>query len=407
MTNRIMAGLAAVLICAGSTFAQAPDEPPPPAPSLPPTWSRLTSFLPARGDAAGQGQFWATADYQFTWLRGANLPALVTTSDAGTARAQAGVLGTPGGSTLYGGWVDDQHRSGIRFNLGYWFNPEKTLGVETGFMMLESQSGIFSNNSTDGMILARPFTDANTGLPQAVLVAFPGSSNGSIDVRAHSGNFYEAHVDLTETAIDAGWYRLTSLLGYRFYRYDESVRIRQVINPTNPSFVPGTQIVTNDTFGTHNDFHGLDLGFRSQFFWNALSLDVLTKLAVGRITRTASIGGDQTITVPGAQPTFTGAGVLAGATNSGTFSYGDWKAMPEAGATLNWQIRPNLSVRLGYSFIFLNSVARAADLIDTTVNPHFFPGANAALGGPVRPAPNPMRADMWIQTINFGVQLTY
>jgi Putative beta barrel porin-7 (BBP7) len=407
MTNRIMAGVAALLICAGPTFAQAPDEPPIAAPALPTTWNRLSSFLPTRTEAASQGQFWGTVDYQVAWMRGAQLPALVTTSDPGTARANAGILDSAGSSTLYGGWVDDQRRSGVRFNTGYWFNPEKTLGFEAGFMMLESQSGIFSNNSTDGMILARPYIDANTGLPQAVLVAFPGSSNGSIDVRANSGNFYEAHFDLTETAVDAGWYRLTSMIGYRFYRYDESVRIRQTISPTDPAFIAGTQIVNNDSFSAHNEFHGLDMGFRSQFFWNSLSVDVLTKLAIGRITRTTGIGGDQTIIVPGLPPVFQGGGVLAGITNNGTRIYQDWKAMPEAGVTLNWQVLSNVNLRLGYSFIFLNAVARAADMIDTTVNPNLFPGANAALGGPFRPTNIQPRADMWIQTINFGVEFTY
>src|ERR1022692_4938091 len=112
MTNRIMAGVASLLICAGPTFAQAPDEPPIAAPAPPTNWNRLSSFLPARTEAASQGQFWGAVDYQVAWMRGAQLPVLVTTSDPGTARASAGVLDSAGSSTLYSGWVDDQRRSG-------------------------------------------------------------------------------------------------------------------------------------------------------------------------------------------------------------------------------------------------------------------------------------------------------
>ena len=408
MTNRIILAVAAILACAGSTIAQEPEAPPPELPAVATALPALSSFLPARSEILGPGQFWATGDYLFAFVRGSNLPALVTTSEAGTPRATAGVLGAAGSSVLYGGWVADDLRAGFRLGAGYWFNPEKTLGIETGFIMIESRSGIFSSASNDGAILARPYTDANTGLPQAVLVAFPGSSNGSIDIRANSGNFYSAHVDLAETAYNVGWYRLTSLLGYRYYRYDEAIRIRQVINPTAGNIFPfpaGTQIETTDHFNTRNAFHGLDMGFRSQFFWNNFSLDVLTKLAFGRVTRTFNNEGEQTLTSPGVTTATQTGGVLAVSSNSGVLSSADWKAMPEFGATLNWQIRSNVSARLGYSFLFLNGVARAADQIDTTVNPNLFPG-NSGLGV-ARPSANRVRSDMWIQAANVGLQFSY
>lgn len=323
-------------------------------------------------------------------------------------RTAAGVLGA-GTTTLYGGeWVDGGLRSGLRLGLGFWFNPEKTLGVEAGFIATLSQTSNFSANSTDGTILARPFTDATTGLQQAVLVAFPGSSNGSINMSVQSGAFYSANVDLTETAYDFGWLRITSLLGYRYYRYDESVRANQVIAPVANNifpFPPGTQIISNDNFATRNVFHGLDMGFRSQFIWNDLSLEILTKLAFGRVTCTFTTEGDQTVTAPGTAPVIQSGGVLALGSNSGTFSSADWKAMPEFGATLNWQIRNNISACVGYSFLFLNGVARAADQIDTTINPNLFPGNSGA--GVLRPSANHIRSDMFLQAINVGIQFTY
>ena len=33
---------------------------------------------------------------------------------------------------------------------------------------------------------------------------------------------------------------------------------------TNPDFVPGTTVVTNDHFNTRNVFHGIDLGLRQR-----------------------------------------------------------------------------------------------------------------------------------------------
>ncbi len=405
MMQRIAVALVALLLLVNASRAQEPEETPPAAPRAPVDRIGIASFLRTLESKAGtERRWWLTADYQVAWMRATNLPALATTSDPGTAQINAGVLGAAGSSTLFGGYVNGNARSGMRLGTGWWFNPEQTLGVEGGFMMLESRAALFSNNA-NGTILGRPYISAITGTPQAVLVAFPGSSNGSLDIRAGSGNFYEAHVTVTEKAYDNDWFRLYSLLGYRFYRYDESLRARQIINPTDPNFVAGTQIVSNDNFSTTNDFHGLDFGFRAQFFWNNITLEVLSKLAVGRVNRSSDVTGDQTTTVPGAAPLVRSGGILALPTNIGTFDSGDWKVMPEAGVAASWQVRPNLNLRLGYSFMLLSGISRAADQVDTVVNPTFFPGG--AQAGPLRPAPIHVRTDLMIQTINLGVLFTY
>ena len=379
MTQRFTAALATILICTGLSLAQ--ETPEKIAAPAQPTLSEsigLTSFLPSEGKGR---QTWVSADYLFTFVRGMQLPPLATTSDPGTARINAGVIGATGSRTLFGdGMVNDGFRSGLRLGAGIWFNGEQTLGIDAGFMIVEGQSTYFSGSSNAFPILARPITNALTGNAGAILVAFPGTSTGSLDIRASSTNFYEAHIDLTEKALDAGWYRLYSLLGYRYYRYDESLRVRQVLNPTDPNFIPGTQVITTDNFFTRNEFHGLDLGFRSQFLWDRLTVDVLTKVAVGRVNRVVNIGGEQTVSSPPFAPQTAAGGVLATQTNSSLLGSGDWKVMPEAGIAVSWQAWSNVSIRLGYSFILLNGVARAGDKVDTTVNPNFLPGGNPALG---------------------------
>ena len=59
----------------------------------------------------------------------------MTTSPAGTAQLNAGVLGGPT-TTLFGGdVVNDDIRSGFRVGAGYWFNAERTIGIEAGFLL--------------------------------------------------------------------------------------------------------------------------------------------------------------------------------------------------------------------------------------------------------------------------------
>ena len=409
MTNRLMCVLCVSLIGLATATAQEPGKEILVSPVAPLGVSDESSGSPlfSEGRAAGNGERgWVSGDFLFAWMRGTNLPPLVTTSPVGTPRTTAGVLGAAGTTTLFGDSVDDKLRPGFRLGAGYWFNPQQTFGIETGVMLVGSQTAKFSAVSNDGTILARPFFDINGLSPQAVLVAFPGSSNGSIDIQAKSGSLFETHLDITEKAIDTGWLRLSGLIGYRYFRYDESLRIQQTLTPTNGNFIPGTQALTNDNFSTHNDFQGIDLGYRWQFTRDAWSLEVLTKVAVGRLYRSATVAGDQTVNVPGVTPVSAAAGVLALGSNSGTLSYADWRAIPEFGATLGWQVRPNLSVRFGYTFMYFNAFARAADQVDTIINTNFFPGSKIQ-GGVNQPRLDLHRSDFWLQTANVGVEWTF
>lgn len=392
-----------LLLLARPVFAQEPADPPPEQPPV--DRIGIATFLNSTAAPSG-GRLWFSADYQIVWMHSMHLPVLATTSDPGTARINAGVLDAPGSSTLFGGHVNGGGRSGLRLQFGFWFNPEQTLGIETGFMMTESKARLFFGDASDGSILGRPYIDISNAARSSVLVAFPGSSTGSLDIRAGSGSFYEVHITAAEKAYDAEWFRLYSLFGYRFYRYDEDLRINQVINPTDPNFVAGTQIVSNDHFSTRNEFHGLDLGFRSQFLWNSVTFELLTKFAVGYVGRTVTIAGDQTTSIPGAAPLVQSGGVLALPSNIGTFKSADWKVMPEAGFSAAWQVQPNLNLRLGYTFILLNGINRVGDQIDPVINPNFFPGKSQA--GPLRPAMlRNARSDTWLQSINLGVVWTY
>lgn len=370
--------------------------------------SPLAPFIVAdsAGRWFGNGRGWMSADYMFAWIRGVNTPVLVTTSPAGTGRTEAGVIGARGTQTLFGGdWLNEGMRSGFRVQGGWWLGGDSPFGAEAGFLFVNGHTSSFNADSNQFPILARPFNDALTGTQQAALVAFPGSSTGSINASVSQSSFYSANIDITEKALDEPGFRLTAMVGYRYYRLEEALNVRQSLTVTNPAFIPGTLVTTSDSFNTRNDFHGFDMGFRSQCAWNNLTLEVLTKLAVGDVRRQVTIAGNQITGVPGAAPVVDPAGVFALSTNSGTFVSHDWKVMPEAGVTLGWQLRPNLNLRVGYSFLFLNGVARAVDQVDTTLNPNLFP---PSVGGtPHRPAFGLIRSDVWIQSLNIGVLWTF
>ena len=394
-----------VSFCAGSTFAQAPaDQLLYPPPSAIETVPLPMASLGAPVSTA-TGNMWTSADYMFSWFKGTQLGSLVTTSPTGTPANTAGVLGRPGTQTLFGGRHEDNVRSGFRLGAGLWLDQGQTFGVEASFMMMESQAALFSTMSNSSLILARPFTDSITGLPQAVLVAFPGASRGSIDVRAASGNLYSGNLDLVEKFYDGGWLRFNALAGYRYYSYHENLGIRQSISPTGPNFIPGTNLASVDNFSTRNEFHGFDMGIRSEFVMENLSMELLGRLALGDLHTRVAIGGFQTVSVPGTTPITRAGGVYALGTNSAIFNKYRLSTMPEFGATLKWQVSQSLQLRFGYSVLNLDGVARAANQVNTTINPANFPPATSTIGG--QPSFFMQRSQLWIQNMTIGLVFTF
>src|SRR5712692_2831637 len=221
MTQQTIVSLTVAMFFAGMSAAQPPTN----LPSMPPPAAGDAPAVPivptVTDDVGAPGRLWFSADYLHGWMQPAHLPPLVTTSPQGTARTSAGVLGLPTTSVLFDGNVNDDLRAGLQFGGGYWLDSEQTFSAELGFRVLESQDAFFSACSSGNPILARPFTNAVTGSAQSVVIAFPGSGSGSIFVRDRSGNFYDAHVDLTEQICRCDWIRLDGIVGYRFYRYDD------------------------------------------------------------------------------------------------------------------------------------------------------------------------------------------
>jgi hypothetical protein len=406
MTQQTIAALAVTVAFAGTSLGQLPTDLPTTPPASPEAEAAPIMPIATNNDAEVPGRLWFSSDYLHGWMQPAHLPPLVTTSPAGTARASAGVLGLPTTSVLFDGNVNDDLRAGLRFGAGYWLDSERTFSIELGFSVLESQAAFFSASSTGSPILARPFTNAVNNTAQSVVIAFPGSGSGSIFIRDRSGNFYDAHADLTEQIFRCNWARLDSIVGYRFYRYDEGLHIRQSISPTGSAFASGTQVVTTDDFITENEFNGFDLGFRLGFQGPQWALDLLAKCAVGEVGREVKIRGNQVTTVAGTAPVTQPGGVLVLSSNIGTFSSREWQPFPEFGGNLSWRVTPRIQMRLGYSFLFLSEIARAHDQVDLTINPSLFPPASSPTA-PSQPTFHFAKGSMWIQTINVGVEYTF
>jgi hypothetical protein len=355
-----------------------------------------------------EGRYWVRGDYLLWWLKGAPLPPLVTTSPPGTPRPQAGVLGFPGTVVLFPGDSDEENpRSGFRVTAGAWLDECRTCGIEAYFFWLDDEGRTFNAGSDGSLILARPFFNTQTGLPDAQLDAFPGVLAGSKSVSAGTTNFLGAGIDAYHNLCCDCCYRVDLIYGYRYLRLEDELIVSESLTSIDPQgIVPlGTTISLTDRFETQNDFHGGEIGAAAEFWCGDLSLRLLGKVALGSTRQRVDISGTTIITVPGAPPAQFNGGLLALGTNIGSYSRNEFTVVPEAGLSIGYQLTCNIRAMVGYSLIYWSDVVRPGDQVDLVINPTQLPPGT--LQGPARPAFTFKSSDFWAQGVNFGLEFRY
>jgi hypothetical protein len=367
------------------------------------------SFDPAPAD--GGDRAWVEADYLIWWMRGQSLPALVTTSPAGTPMGSAGVIGSSGTSILEGGSsVNTGARSGGRIEAGTWIGDGQMFGVEVNFLMLETKAAAFAATSSGSPILARPFIDANTMDNSAVRVAFPGEFSGSVSVDPTTTGLIGTGFLFRGNLLCGANYRVDVLGGYRFLRFADRLDISQdqTALPGNTDLlIAGTHILAADQFSTKNNFNGLDLGLSAEYHTGRFSLDLVFKLATGFNQQDVDIFGATTVTVPGSGTVVSPGGLLALSSNIGHFSRGDEvSVIPDFEAKVGYQINNRWRATLGYSVLYWDNVVRAADAVDRVVNPNLIPNSGAT-GGPANPAFSFHRDNIWVQGLELGLEYRF
>ncbi len=346
----------------------------------------------------------ARLEYLMWWGRGQNIPALVTTSPNGTPRAEAGVLGFPNTTTLFGDQAIQQRlRSGFRITVNHELDNGDFIGGR--FWGLENARTNFLATSAGDPILARPFF--NTQLPgqDSLLVAFPGvTTDGSVSVRA-GNQIFGADAWYRRTISRDACFQMDWLAGYQFVRMNDSLFIQNTQTDIVGVALPaGTVIGVSDNFRTSSEFHGGTLGFVVDNNYGAWQLDLLAKIAIGNMHQTVNVSGTQTVTEPGLAPLTTSGGLFAQGTNSGVRSRNRLAFIPEVNCNLGYRVSDQWSFTMGYSFLYLNNVVVAGGQIDRTVNLSQNPGP---LVGPARPAPLLNSTDYWVQGLSLGMDYRY
>ncbi len=345
-------------------------------------------------------------EYLLWWTRGSRVPPLVTTSPTGTPRAQAGVLGQDTTVLIGDEGLADGVRSGGRFTFDYWFEPEACTGLEVSYTVVGEETNSFAVGSQGDPILARPYFNVSTDLQDAKLIAFPNVVDGSVSVEATT-EFQSVEVLLRRMLTRDCNVRLDGLIGWRFNRLSDHLRISESTVSTDPgSIIPvGTTVDLFDRFDTMNRFHGAQLGLLLEERHRQWTLDTSIKVALGNTHSSVRIDGSTTTTVPSVAPVTSRGGLLALPTNIGLYEDNRFSVVPEFGIAVGYDLTCRLRATFGYTVIYWSNVARPGEQIDFGVNNSQFSGGPVT--GEARPEFTWATSGFWAQGLNFGLEYCY
>jgi len=353
-------------------------------------------------------RIWADAEYLLWWNKERFVPALATTSPVGTAQAVAGRLGLPTTSVLYGdGLIGGDAQSGYRGSLGFWLDHGQTIGLGARFFYMGDENDGFTASSNGNPILARPFFNADPLVlaEDALLVAFPGISTGTINIVATNvakgGDLY-----LRKLLLSGYCNRLDLIGGYQHTELDDAVWVGHSLVSQDPGgAVPvGTLIDSQDRFKTENQFDGGFIGLMTEAEDGRLTWRMLTKIAFGNMKQSYSVSGSTATTVPGGPAAGANNGLLTWPTNIGFADRNTFAIVPELNVSVGYKLTRNVQLTTGYSFIYWSKVVLAGDIIDTTINPTQLPGP---LVGAARPTVSLFDDDFWYHGISAGVNVRF
>jgi hypothetical protein len=342
-------------------------------------------------------RFYVSAEYLLWWTKGDKVPPLITLGSASdfAAGLPAGSTALPGSVTVFGGSdYNADARSGGRFMAGLWFGDDHLLGIEGGGFFLASQSRTTAVSGTAGSpIIARPIFNIVTMSPDVEFVSEPppaslsGTAAGSV-----RNSFWGGEINLRSNVWCGCRCNVDAIGGYRFLGLDDNLVVAESLSR------PGFTFQSFDAFSTRNRFNGGQLGLEAELRRHRWSLDLDAKVALGGMSENATLlGGTTSSALAAPLP-----GGLLTLGRVGSFHRDRFAWSPDVGVNVGYNFTDHIRAFVGYDFLYLSSVLRAGDQVDTRVNPFLVAGV-----GPANPPFAFHGTDFWAQGVNFGLEFRY
>ncbi|MBP3959928.1 BBP7 family outer membrane beta-barrel protein [Gemmata sp. G18] len=439
---------------------------PPPSPMYPmPGPYGAQSYQPApNGGGGGLGsapQWWVDGEYLLWFTKGQPVRYPLLTS---SAPADMGVLGAASTVALVDrGTLGYNAMSGMRLSAGFFGDADRRFGFNLTGFFTERRSNIQDfgglGNFSGVPVLARPFVDANQATSTIVLSS-ADFGPASVQVGTSTSTFSiepSAVWNLYRSAPGArkAW-SLDFLAGYRFFQLKEDLWVDSLTALNSGLILPifqtgpfgvvtrvGTQTVPNqasfggviiqtpafvnvrDSFRATNNFNGASFGLRTEARCGIVSASASAKVSIGNLHQRLDIfGGSSFVDFTGvsgsqinntvARGTGGGAGgayggVLANASNIGTYTDDRFTYMPEFGGTIGIAFTKGLTGYVGVNFLYLPDVLRPGNQVNPVVSSAAIPfGSNYGTAGAVRsPGVTLDQSDYWLGGVTFGLQVRY
>jgi hypothetical protein len=356
-------------------------------------------------------------------MKGSPMPALLTTSPAGTAFARAGVLGLSTTTTVFGGkHLNEGERDGGRLTIGGWVDDEHTLGAEVNALALQNHTTTFAAGGP-GRILFRPFSDVSgaTQTPAAMAVSVPGVINGRVAISNGTDGLVGAGVLFRENLWGGCQYRIDVIGGYRYLQFADRLAITETatnliggaipnVSPllASAGVPPGTTAIIRDRFDATNDFHGFDFGVTGEYRQGPWRLRGTLKMAVGENFEIVDINGSTTAIRPGGATTQRTGGFLALISNVGHLTRDRSIIVPEGNVQLGVQLTPAIRAWVGYTGLYWSEAVWSSKQIDHAINTNLLPPSNGQItSGQIRPTPLFGGTSLWAEGVDVGLEVRY
>ncbi len=379
------------------------------APPFGPGWRH------GRSDGIDWPLAYVQTEYLLWWMSPLNIPILATTNPDPN---RFGYLNEPGTVPIVGpGRLIDPFRNGLRVRAGLW-DAARRCALDGSFFFLSRETASIVVDSHQFPIITRPVFSPNPRPGSGGIigetgeaVAVPNILRGQFRVDASSLLWgMDANLRCCLRTTEVG--QLTGLIGYRYLNLSEALEMKEnivVIGPGNGRLnvpdPPGTVVFVRDRFATENRFHGGQVGFTWERRWGAWTFWGRATIAFGITEQELEIYGIQTRIRPNQPPVFFPGGLLAAASNLGTFQLDRFSVVPEVTVQVGYRLSPAWQLYLGYNFLYWTNVLRPGEQIDRVVDLTQVPNApSVPFSGQFRPRPLFRQSDLLVTGLQFGLE---
>ena len=353
--------------------------------------------------AMATGPWTVDAEVLLWWYKSSPTPTPIITD---------GLYGQPTTQVLLGG-SDKDTNPNVGFRLSAAYAIDKRWGIEGSFFYVPERStsnSVASSGEAGSLDLLLPFFDVTRDRENVTEISFAPVYRGSAREEL-SNRLMGAEINAMMPLEGRRPWDLGFLIGFRWMQLEETYTIT-----TDSSFIP-PQIPdiwnTTDKFAASNNFYGVQLGAKARYDADRWFATGVAKIGLGTMRQSVDIGGTlatNDFTSTGAVQTFPG-GYFALPTNIGSYRRNVFAVLPELQLNVGYRLSPSASVYVGYSFIYVNNVARPGNQLSRNINPtqsvSYVGEPPASLQGPASPSFSFDSSDFWAQGVTAGLSVRF